>query len=233
MIGITMDAEPPGGYSRYNWYALRANYTSAIVSAGGLPVALPHHPELTQAYLDRIDGLVITGGGFDVEPALYGAADRHDSVTVKPGRTKAELDLLRGALQRDMPTLGICGGEQLMAVAAGGTLHQHIPASVPDCLPHEQAMPHHAPAHAVAIEPGTLLHRIVRTDRMRVNSSHHQAVASPGPHAVVNARAPDGVVEGIEDARYRFCLGVQWHPEFASDPSDHLVLAALIAATRT
>ena len=230
LIGVTMDAEPPGGYSRYHWYALRANYTAAIAAAGGVPVALPHHPELCDAYLDRIDALVVTGGGFDVDPALYGEGDRHDSVTLKPKRTEAELGLLRGALQRDMPALGICGGQQLMAVASGGTLHQHIPANVPDCLPHEQTTSHHAPAHAISIEPGTLLHRIVRTGQMRVNSSHHQAVASPGAHARVNARAPDGVVEGIEDARYRFCLGVQWHPEFASDPADHLILAALIAA---
>jgi putative glutamine amidotransferase len=230
LIGVTLDAEPPGGYSKYHWYALRANYTAAIVAAGGLPIALPHHAALAAAYLDRIDALVVTGGAFDVDPALYGAPDRHATVSLKHTRTQSELALLNQALARNMPTLGICGGQQLMAVALGGTLIQHIPDSVPDCLEHEQKKPHGEPAHAVTITPNSLLHRSVATTRMQVNSSHHQSVATPGPHATVDARAPDGVIEGIEDARYKFCLGVQWHPEFDTDPADHRIFAALIAA---
>ena len=127
LIGVTLDGEQPGGYSKYPWYALRQNYMSAVASAGGLPVALPHDPALADDYLDRIDALVVTGGAFDVDPALYGDAERHATVTLKEGRTAAELALLRGALARDMPVLGICGGEQLLAVALGGTLIQHIP----------------------------------------------------------------------------------------------------------
>ncbi len=230
MIGVTLDSEPPGGYSAYPWYALRANYAAAIAGAGGLPVALPHDPALAAAYLDRIDALVVTGGAFDVDPALYGAPGRHATVTLKQGRTEAELALVRGALARDLPVLGICGGQQLLAVALGGTLIQHIPDSVPGALEHEQPNPRHEPGHAVSVLPGTLLHRIVGTGTMRVNSAHHQAVADPGPHATVDARAPDGVIEGIEDARYRFCLGVQWHPEFLIDPGDGRIVAALVAA---
>jgi putative glutamine amidotransferase len=228
VIGVTLDAEPPGGYSKWPWYALRSNYMEAIAGAGGLPVALPHHAALAEAYLNELDALVVTGGAFDVDPWLYGAAERHATVTLKEERTATELALLNGALERNLPVLGICGGQQLLAVALGGTLIQHIPDAVADALEHE----HHHPGHAVTIVPGTLLHRIVGAAVMRVNSSHHQAVREPGPIARVDAVAPDGVIEGIEDTRLRFCLGVQWHPEFLGDPGDRRILEALIAACR-
>ncbi len=234
MIGVTLDSEAGGGtgpasYSAYPWYALRTNYTASLAEAGGLPVALPHHAALADEMLDAIDALVVTGGAFDVDPALYGAGDRHDTVVLKRERTAAELALLRGAIERDMPVLGICGGQQLLAVALGGTLIQHIPDGVADALPHEQPNPRHEPGHTVRIEPGTLLARIVGATEMRVNSSHHQAVRDPG-RGRINARAPDGLIEGIEDPERRFCLGLQWHPEFAIDPGDRRVFAALVSA---
>src|SRR5689334_9225770 len=111
IIGVTLDAEQPGGYSKYPWYAIRQNYADAIAAAGGLPIALPHDAALAAEYLDRIDGLVVTGGAFDVDPTLYGDADRHATVTLKENRTAAELALTSGALARDMPVLGNCGGE--------------------------------------------------------------------------------------------------------------------------
>jgi len=230
VIGVTLDSEQPGGYSKYPWYAIRQNYADAIVAAGGLPIALPHDATLAAAYLDRIDALVVTGGAFDVHPSLYGVADMHATATLKEGRTAAELALTNGALERNMPVLGICGGEQLLAVALGGTLIQHIPDSIADALEHEQPNPRHEPGHAVSVRTGTLLHRIVGAAEMRVNSAHHQAVRDPGPYAVVNAIAPDQVIEGVEDTRYRFCLGVQWHPEFFIDPGDRRIFDALIAA---
>jgi len=230
IVGVTLDAEQPGGWSKYAWYALRTNYAGAIAAAGGLPMALPHHPELAEDYLDRIDALVVTGGAFDVDPAMYGEGERHGTVTLKEGRTAAELALVKGALARDMPVLGICGGQQLLAVALGGTLIQHIPDSIANALAHEQPNPRHEAGHEVQVVPGTLLHRIVGATVMHVNSSHHQAVRHPGPHAIVDATAPDGVIEGVEDDRYRFCLGVQWHPEFLIDKGDKRIFAALIAA---
>jgi putative glutamine amidotransferase len=232
VIGITLDSEQPGGYSKYPWYAVRQNYADAIAAAGGLPIALPHDASLAAEYLGQIDALVVTGGAFDVDPALYGDADRHATVTLKEGRTAAEAALTSGALARNMPVLGICGGEQLLAVALGGTLIQHIPDAIAGALVHEQPNPRHEPGHVVAIGSGTLLHRIVGSAEMRVNSAHHQAVRDPGPYAVVNAIAPDAVIEGLEDARYRFCLGVQWHPEFFIDPGDRRIFDALIAACR-
>jgi putative glutamine amidotransferase len=233
IVGVTLDSEAAGGYSKFPWYALRQNYAEAIIAAGGLPMALPHEPALADAYLDRIDALVVTGGAFDVDPALYGDGAQHETVTLKAGRTAAELALTQGAMARGLPVLGICGGEQLLAVALGGTLIQHIPDAVPDALAHEQPNPRDEPGHPVAVVPGTLLHRIVGSAVMQVNSSHHQAVRDPGRGAAVNAWAPDGVVEGIEDGARRFCLGVQWHPEFFIDPGDRRIFDALIAACRS
>ncbi len=230
LIGMTLDAEPPGGYSKFPWYALRANYMTALSGAGGLPVALPHSVALAPDFLDRIDALVVTGGAFDIDPGLYGDGERHATVTLKEERTAAELALVRGALARDMPVLGICGGQQLLAVALGGTLLQHIPDSVESALEHEQTTPRDQASHTISLVPGTLLARIAGTTTMRVNSAHHQAVRAPGRFAVVNATAPDGVIEGIEDARYGFCLGVQWHPEFLIDPADALIFQAFVQA---
>ncbi|HEY5299221.1 MAG TPA: gamma-glutamyl-gamma-aminobutyrate hydrolase family protein [Acetobacteraceae bacterium] len=230
LVGVTLDAEPPGGYSKYPWYALRANYAEAVAAAGGLPVALPHDAALAADWLDRIDALIVTGGAFDVDPALYGDAGRHVTVTLKEDRTATELALTKGALARGMPVLGICGGEQLLGVALGGTLIQHIPDALADALEHEQPNPRHEPGHTVTVTPGTRLHRIVGASEMRVNSAHHQAVRDPGTHAVANAIAPDGVIEGIEATDLRFCLGVQWHPEFFIDQGDRRIFDALIAA---
>lgn len=232
VIGVTLDAEPAGGWSKLPWYALRQNYFSSIVAAGGLPVALPHCPELAEEYLEAIDGLLVTGGAFDVDPALWGGGAPHPKVTLKPGRTDFELAITRAALARDMPVLGICGGQQLLAVALGGTLVQHIPDEVADALAHEQPNPRTEPGHAVAIAPETLLARITGAAHMSVNSAHHQAVATAGAGALINATAPDGVVEGIESKTNRFALGVQWHPEYAVDPKDPAILAAFVEAAR-
>jgi putative glutamine amidotransferase len=231
-VGITLDSEPAGGWSKFPWYAVRQNYAEAIAGAGGLPLALPHHADLAADMLDAIDALVVTGGAFDVDPALYGDGERHETVSLKEGRTRAELALLRGALERGLPVLGICGGQQLLAVALGGTLVQHIPDAFPDALFHEQPNPRDQPGHQVSVLPGTKLHAIVGSSAMQVNSSHHQAVRDPGPLCVVDAVAPDGVVEGLESTAHRFALGVQWHPEFLIDPGDRRIFDALVAASR-
>jgi putative glutamine amidotransferase len=232
IIGLTLDSEGPGGYSKQPWYALRQNYCEAVVRAGGLPMLLPHEPGHAEAYLGRLDGLIVTGGAFDVDPALFGAASRHATVTTKDRRTAFELAITRLALERDRPVLGICGGQQLLNVALGGTLIQHIPDAVADALAHEQPNPRTEPGHAVRVLPGTLLHRICEADELSVNSAHHQAVDAIGPGVVVDAVAPDGVIEGIETERHRFCLGVQWHPEYEISSSDARIFDALIAACR-
>lgn len=230
IIGVTLDSEPPGGYAKLPWYALRENYCDVVAAAGGLPVALPHEPDLALDYLALIDGLLVTGGAFDVDPGLYGVGERHGTVKLKERRTRFEWAITKGAVERDLPVLGICGGQQLLNVVLGGTLIQHIPDSVPGCLPHEQPNPRTEPGHEVAVAVDTLLHRVTGASRLPVNSAHHQAVDQVGPGILVSATAPDGVIEAIEDPSRRFCLGVQWHPEYGINPGDTAVVAAFVAA---
>ena len=233
LIGITLDSEEAGGYSKFPWYAVRENYSTATSDGGGLPVMLPHEPDRVDEYLDLISGLIVTGGAFDVDPALFGADARHPSVTVKTARTDFEWAVTEGALERDMPVLGICGGQQLLNVVLGGTLIQHIPDEIDAALAHEQPNPRDEAGHDVKVIEDTLLHRIAGNTDLSVNSAHHQAVKDVGDNVVVNAVAPDGVVEGIEATGYSFCLGVQWHPEFSIDPADSRIFAAFIDAARS
>ena len=193
-------------------------------------MGLPHDVDQVPDFMDALDGLIVTGGAFDVDPALFGVTTRHDSVTLKPGRTDFEIAITRAALDRDLPILGICGGEQLLNVALGGTLIQHIPDSIENALAHEQPNPRDEPGHDVEIVLGTRLHAITHCDSMAVNSAHHQAVKDVGKNVTINSIAPDGVVEGIEAPEYAFCLGVQWHPEFSIDPADALIFQAFINA---
>lgn len=232
IIGITLDSEEPGGYSNMPWYALRQNYADVITAAGGLPVPLPHEPDLAADYADKLDGLLVTGGAFDVDPAMFGAADRHDTVVTKDRRTAFERAVTEIMLKEDKPVLGICGGQQLLHVILGGTLIQHIPDEVENCLAHEQPNPRTEAGHDVDVVAGTLLEQIVGTDRLPVNSAHHQAAKDCSDNITVNAWASDGVIEGIEDARYRFCLGVQWHPEYLISEGDRKIIDAFVEEAR-
>ncbi|WP_460018676.1 gamma-glutamyl-gamma-aminobutyrate hydrolase family protein [Magnetospira thiophila] len=233
LIGITLDHEAPGGYSKFPWYALRENYCTAVAEAGGLPLPLPHHLDLAETYLDKLHGLLVTGGAFDVDPALFGdAGGRHPTVVTKDIRTAFELALVRGALARQMPLLGICGGQQLLHVALGGRLIQHIPDTIPDCLAHEQPNPRDEAGHAVRVVAGTRLQAIVGETDFAVNSAHHQAAADAPDGVTVNALAPDGVIEGIELSERAFCIGVQWHPEFHITTADVRLFTAFVEAAR-
>ncbi len=232
VIGLTLDSEEPGGYSKLPWYALRQNYCSAVIRAGGLPLLLPHEPEQADAYLGEIDGLIVTGGNFDVDPALFGDTSRHPTVRTKDRRTAFEVNVTKGALARDMPVLGICGGQQLLNVVLGGTLIQHIPDEIEAALAHEQPNPRTEAGHTVTVTPGTLLHRICGAESLAVNSAHHQAAKAVGKDVIVDAVAEDGVIEGIEHPGYRFCLGVQWHPEYSISAGDDRIFDAFVEACR-
>jgi len=232
VIGITLDSEEPGGYSKLPWYALRQNYCEAVVRAGGLPILLPHEPEQAAAYLGKMDGLLITGGAFDVDPSIFGANTRHHTVKTKTRRTAFEIAVTKGALERNMPVLGICGGQQLLNVILGGTLIQHIPDEVNDALAHEQPNPRTEPGHTVMLKPKTRLRQICEADQLQVNSAHHQAVKDVGPDVVIDAVADDGVIEGIEHPGKKFCIGVQWHPEYDISDGDTRIFNAFIAACR-
>jgi len=228
IIGITLDHEQSGDYNSLPYYALRENYFSAVAELGAVPLALPHHPKYAQTYLEHIDGLIVSGGAFDVSPALYGAATMHETVTTKNKRTDFEIAMIKGALKQNMPLLGICGGEQLLNVLLGGTLIQHIPDTIPTALEHEQSATRTKPSHSVAIKEGTLLHKITNVLEMQVNSSHHQAVETVGKGVVISATAPDGVIEAIEYTEHPFCLGVEWHPEYLISNADANIIKALI-----
>lgn len=228
IIGVTMDSEDGGGYSRYPWYALRQNYTEAVLKAGGLPVPLPHHPAKVRSYFGLLDGLLITGGDFDVDPSLFGATTTHETVQTKPVRTAFEAGIIRLAVDLRKPVLGICGGAQLLNVVLGGTLIQHIPDEVESPIAHEQPNPRHEPGHDLLVVENTRLHRILGSRLLQVNSAHHQAIKAPAPGAVVNAMATDTVIEGIELPDHPFCIGVQWHPEFVISRGDQRLFEALV-----
>lgn len=230
VIGLTLDWRQTGQYSKYPWYALRENYCQAVANSGGVPFLLPFQQDHVDSYLDRIKGLVVTGGDFDVDPALYGEQCKHERVVPLKNRTEFEFALLRKALERDMPVLGICGGHQLINVVLGGSLIQHIPDEWKDALPHEQPNPRHESSHEIAITAGTLLHEIIQHERVDVNSAHHQAIKRVGTGVVINSFAPDGIIEGIEHPGYKFCLGVQWHPEFIVTQHDKKIFDAFVHA---
>lgn len=229
-IGLTLDHETNGGYSKLPWFAIRENYCTSILDAGGIPIPLPALEQAANAYLDSISGLLITGGAFDIPPAMYGDTTQHETVALKHQRTLSEWALTKGALARNMPILGICGGQQLLHVVLGGTLIQHIPDTIPHALAHEQPNPRHEAGHSITITPNSLLHRIAGTLETAVNSAHHQAAKDAGAGVLVNAVAPDGVVEGIEYPAHPFCLGVQWHPEYHVSPVDTRIFTAFIEA---
>lgn len=234
-IGIPLDYENDediARYSRYPWYALRENYCTSIAEKGGVPLPFPYMLEHLDRYLSCIQGLLITGGKFDVSPDFSGKTEVHPKVHLKPKRTQFELALLSKALEQKMPVLGICGGAQLLNVVFGGTLIQHIPDTIPNALPHEQPNPRHETSHGIEILEGTHLRDIVGLPTAHVNSAHHQAVETLGKGLRLNALASDGVIEGFEILDYPFGLGVQWHPEFFITPCDHKVIEAFIAAAR-
>ncbi|MBX8800312.1 gamma-glutamyl-gamma-aminobutyrate hydrolase family protein [Ochrobactrum sp. MR28] len=236
IIGVTLDSEEGGGFSDSPWYAIRQNYLSCLEEAGAVPIALPHLAELAENYLNMIDGLVVTGGAFDVPPAMFGEEARTDTIRLKPARTKFEAAVLRGALERDMPVLGICGGHQLLAVIAGGTLVQHIPDEVAGALEHsvskdtENAGGKERAGHSIVIEQDSLLAKLVGTTGQHVNSSHHQSVRTVKAPMRVTATAEDGVIEAIEHTGKSFAIGVQWHPEYKQMEGDVHLLAAFCAA---
>ncbi|MCH2547335.1 MAG: gamma-glutamyl-gamma-aminobutyrate hydrolase family protein [Alphaproteobacteria bacterium] len=237
VIGFTFDFESgstqEGSYSKMPYYAIRENYCTAVSELGAIPFPLVHENALIEDFMSKIDGLIIIGGAFDVHPSLYGDNAVHDTVVLKEKRTRFEWDITRAAIDRKMPILGICGGEQLLNVVLGGSLIQHIPDTIANSLPHEQPNPRTEAGHSVAVTEGTLLHRITGATLLDVNSAHHQAVAKAASNCVVNAVAEDGVIEGIElpQSQHPFCLGVQWHPEYHIGPGDKKIFEAFLAAS--
>lgn len=215
VIGITPDqATPPG--SQFPVYELKLSYAEAVLRAGGLPMVLPYSddPTVVEAYLERVSGLLVTGGAFDIPPEAYGETAREGLGALKPGRTGFETALMQAALKRHIPLLGVCGGMQLLNVVAGGTLYQDILRELPDAKDHEQKHDRTQPHHPVDVKDGTALAEVMGRGQLMVNSTHHQAVRRLGESLVASAVSPDGVVEAVEASGHPFAVGVQWHPEY-------------------
>jgi putative glutamine amidotransferase len=222
-VGITSYVEPASWAVWENVPAALVPYAyvRAVAEAGGRAVVLPPD-DLDADVLRMLDALVLAGGA-DVGPALYGAEPKPYTDS-RPDRDGGEMTLLRGALAADLPVLGVCRGMQLLAVAYGGHLHQHLP----DVVGHEEHRPGPGRygSHPVRFAPGSLVAEMMAGDR-EVNTYHHQGVADPG-RLTATGWAADGVIEAVEDPDRRFVLGVQWHPEADGDLRP---FAALVRAT--
>jgi putative glutamine amidotransferase len=191
-----------------------ADYDAAVRQAGGDPWVPSIGADDPNAVVRQVDGVLLTGGD-DVDPALFGEPPHPAFEPAEPGRDAFELALVREALASNVPVLAICRGLQVLNVALGGTLIQDIP-SEPGPFGEHSLGPATRMAHDVTIASGSALARLLKPlvdERRAVNSRHHQAIRTLGRGLTVSAVAPDGIVEGVEAAAQRFCVGVQWHPE--------------------
>jgi putative glutamine amidotransferase len=232
VIGLSSYAEPTSWAA---WHLpaalLPLNYAEQVVAAGGVPVLLPPVGGIAAA-VGRLDGLILTGGG-DIDPAAYGAPPHPRTGRVSVERDRAELELLAAALAAGLPVLGICRGLQLLNIARGGTLHQHLADLESATDPAHTPEPGTFGCHPVRVAAGSKLAGILGSDRpLAVPTAHHQAIDRLGSGLTATAWAADGVIEAAELAdgdHHPFVLAVQWHPEAGDDPR---LLAALVAAAR-
>jgi putative glutamine amidotransferase len=186
-------------------------YLNLIREAGATPVILPVHEEFDPDLVERLDGVVLTGGG-DVEPIQYRREPRPLTDGIDPRRDRFELSLTRAAVARDLPLLAICRGIQVINIALGGSLIQDIDAEVPEALRHYDLERWNRVAHPVRFESGSLLAHLMGQE-IDVNSMHHQAIDELGDGLVAVGRSPDGLVEAVEAPGLHFVVGIQWHPE--------------------
>jgi putative glutamine amidotransferase len=223
VVGITSYVEQ----ARWGVWDLPAvvlpfRYVERVEAAGATAVVLPPTATSDAEVLDRLDAVVFAGGA-DLDPALYGEAAHPQTAGLRPDRDAAEVPLMKAALDRDVPLLGICRGMQVLSVVAGGSLTQHLP----DLVGHEGHRPEPGVygSHGVRLAPGSLAHRVLG-DSVGVPSYHHQGLGSPGS-LTVSGWADDGSPEAVEDPTRRFALGVLWHPEAGDDLR---LFEALVAA---
>ena len=242
VIGVTVDTNEgrEGELAEFKGdtvFWLKKTYTSAIEKSGALPILIPvaGSPAKAVAYLDMIDGLIISGGHFDIDPSFYGEKPRPETGPIKPDRTQMEIRLFKAARRLGVPVLGICGGLQAINIALGGDLYQHLPAQIPGALRHEQGpKPPTRPSHYVRLERKSWLGRVAGREKIKVNSTHHQGVRKLGRNVTACAIAPDGLVEGIEVDGGSLVVGVQWHPEslFENDETSRRLLKRFVAECR-
>lgn len=240
LIGLTAERFSSGYFEQpdHDVHGVLRTYVEAVLGAGGLPVIIPlSMPEADlRALYERLDGVLLPGGA-DVDPAHFAASPHEKLGAVDAERDRVELALARHALSDGKPLLGVCRGAQVMNVALGGTLYQDLPSEYPaPLLRHAHPVaefPRDHLAHPVQVEEESLLARVLGTPIAQVNSRHHQAIQSVAPGLTVVARAPDGVIEGVEKPTHPFALGVQWHPEnLQAQPEMKQLLVRFIEAAR-
>ncbi len=237
VIGVVLDYREGGKnqYSSSPYYALRANHIDIINKMGAKVMLIPYDYELIEYYLELVDGLMIVGGYFDINPRRYGDNEIHGSVKLNEVRENFEFEIVSKALQNNkLPVFGICNGMQLINIIYGGNAIQHIPDNK-NYLEHEQSKVsdyenYGKTYHEVIIEKNSKLFKIIEQEKISTNSSHHQAVKEVNGDIKVTARASDGIIEAIEHKNHPFCLGVQWHPEFASTIADNKLFAGFVEA---
>lgn len=206
----------------YPRYGVAISYSDAVMAAGGAPVILPLTDERTllDTYYGLLDGLLLAGGQ-DIHPLHYGEEPHRSLDQVDPMRDITELDLCRRALADDLPIFGICRGQQLLNVAAGGTLYQDIHSQAgEDRIRHFQDFTQEWPSHSILVEDNNRLRMATGTSKVLINSYHHQAVKEVAEGFKVTARAPDGIIEGLESVNHTFAVAVQWHPELMAERRD-------------
>jgi putative glutamine amidotransferase len=227
VIGILTRQDHSTAWAGYRLYGQGSVYSQSVALAGGAPILIPL--ELSErawrGIYRRLDGLLLPGG-VDVDPEHYGEEPHPRLGAVNDALDEAELVLARWALEDDLPLLGICRGIQLINVAAGGSLYQDLATQYPGASRHRFGPPQYPRehrGHPVHIEPGSRLADAVGALDVPVNSRHHQAVKGIAPGFVVTARAPDGVIEGLEKPGAPFTVGVQWHPENLADDDPQML----------
>jgi putative glutamine amidotransferase len=228
LIGITTY-----GRNEYGAYTLPGEYVDAVRRAGGIPVLIPPGEIHTSELVARLDGLLLSGGP-DVDPDHYDGLAHKMVYGIDPERDEMELALARLVVERDQPTLCICRGIQVMNVALGGTLIEHLPDIVGEQVPHRDPRNIWG-VHAVHVDTDTRLATILENRQIVSNSWHHQAIREVAKPLTVVARAPDGTIEAVEKSDHRWLIAVQWHPEATAmhDPIQQRLFDALIAAAKT
>ena len=224
LIGITTY-----GADERNRYSLPVEYVSAVQRAGGLPFLIPPGTGRPERYLDWLDGIILAGGG-DLDPQHYGGGAHATLYSVDAARDALELALAREVVRRQFPTLAICRGMQVVNVALGGTLIEHLPDAVGESVLH-RAPPREPTPHPVQVKPGSRLASILGDGQMQPPMSwHHQAIRRIAPGFEAVAHAPDGTIEAAELSRHPWLIAVQWHPELTAgqDHSQQRLFDALV-----
>lgn len=222
-IGITTYHRDERGYIQ-----LPAQYVDAVRRAGGIPLLIQPGESRLDELMNLLDGLILSGGG-DLDPTLYGVQQHAQVYWVSQERDQFEIDLVKRSLDAEIPTLCICRGMQVLNVALGGSLIQHIPDVIEDAVTHRGPAPDSA-WHEVAVNPESCLASIMGTDNVTTASRHHQAIEVLAPGLEVVGRAPDGVIEAVEFPDKPHVIAVQWHPELtaAQDASQQAIFNTLV-----